>query len=187
MRGEPTCLGGAYFPWLCSGSGKGPDGNPWGWVRWGEDADWGVVTADLLPKPYFWVLRTMFSPVWFPTRVIWEPGQTEISFQVQNQYNAIDLKDCTLRTMMGGGSKWMGMMRKFKDIPVSCAPGATTTITIPIWNQGSLDALTKDSPIAIRCLLLDPQGFRSVTTDIVVVPRAAIKTETPMPVGPDAV
>ena len=41
MRAEPTCLGGAYFPWICAGAGKGPDGNPWGWVRWCEDADWG--------------------------------------------------------------------------------------------------------------------------------------------------
>ncbi|MBF0246172.1 MAG: hypothetical protein HQL31_13045, partial [Planctomycetes bacterium] len=52
MRGEPTCLGGAYFPWICAGAGSGPEGNPWGWVRWAEDADWGPITADLLPKPF---------------------------------------------------------------------------------------------------------------------------------------
>jgi hypothetical protein len=110
MRRDPTCLGGAYFPWMCSGAGKGPEGNPWGWVRWAEDADWGVVTADLLPKPFFWALRVLFSPVWFPERVEWEEGANDLRFKIANHYNAVNLKECTLRTMMAGGGIWMGSM-----------------------------------------------------------------------------
>jgi len=118
MRDDSTCLGGAYFPWMCSGAG-----NPWGWVRWGEDADWGVVTGELLPKPAFWGLRVLFSPVQFPDRLPWKKGQTEIEFPVTNHYNSIDLSQCTLRTMMAGGPPYMGMMRNWKDIPIFMSAG----------------------------------------------------------------
>ena len=201
MRDDPACLGGAYFPWLCAGAGTpwgGPrrgnwpwswtqPGNPWGWVRWGEDADWGVVTADLLPKPAFWALRVLFSPVQFPERLPWKPGQTEIVFEARNGYNAIDLKDCTLRTQMGGGPPWMGMLRDWQDVSMAGAPGETATLRIPIWNEGSLKTLQAGSPIVCRCTLLDPQGFRPITADILVVPETAGKTDEAMPIGPDAV
>ena len=188
MRDDPTCLGGAFFPWLCSGAGKGTEGNPWGWIRWGEDADWGVVTADLLPKPYFWGLRILFSPVWFPERVTWRKGMKELRFEVTNQYNAIDLKDCTLRTMMTGGGKWMGQMRSYRDVPVSCPPGKTRSVRIPIWNKQTLASLEQGLPAVCRCVLLDPNGFRPVTHDILMVPeKLGGAAATAMPIGPDAV
>jgi hypothetical protein len=187
MRRDPTCLGGAYFPWMCSGAGKGPEGNPWGWVRWGEDADWGVVTADLLPKPFFWALRVLFSPVWFPERLEWEEGATELRFKITNHYNAINLKECTLRTMMGGGGKWMGFMNRFKDIPVECPPGVTREIRIPIWNEATMKALHQGQPVVCRCILVDPKDFRPITADIVVTPKNVNFAEGAMPLGPDAV
>ncbi len=189
MRSEPTCLGGAYFPWLCAGAGSAKGGNPWGWVRWGEDADWGVITADLMPKPFFWAMRVLFSPVWFPKSVVWHPGETEICFTVENQYNAIDLNACTLRTQQNAGGKWMGMARQFRDVPMSCPPGESREIRIPIWNAGMLSALEKGSFGLCRCSLMAPDGFRPITADIRVIPatdemRAATAS---MPIGPDAV
>ena len=188
MRHDPTCLGGAYFPWLCCGAGSAEAGNPWGWVRWGEDADWGVVTADLLPKPFFWALRVLFSPVWFPQQVTWNPGDTKIRFAVQNQYNAIDLNECTLRIQQNAGGKYMTMMRDFTDVPMSCAPGATTEVCIPI-DEAVLNALKEGRFAVCRCTLLDPTGFRPVTAEIMVVQAAAASEETDntMTIGPDAV
>jgi hypothetical protein len=183
MRDEPSCLGGAYFPWLCSGSGD----NPWGWVRWGEDADWGVVTADLLPKPAFWAMRVLFSPVRFPARLVWQAGQRELRFALHNGYNSIDLKDCTLRTMMAGGGRYLGNMRAWRDIPVACPPGARTEVVIPIWNPQTRESLEKGSPVGCRCVLLDPGGFRPVTADILVIPDVMIERGEAMPLGPDAV
>jgi hypothetical protein len=189
LRSEPTCLGGAYFPWLCAGAGSATAGNPWGWVRWGEDADWGVVTADLLPKPLFWAMRVLFCPVWFPQRVVWHPGDTEIRFPVHNQFNAIDLSSCILRTQQNAGGKWMTMTRQFRDVPMSCPPGKSCEIRIPIWNDGMLAALGKGGFGLCRCSLLVPDGFRPVTVDILVVQAAAEVTtaEAAMPIGPDAV
>lgn len=182
LRGEPTCLGGAYFPWLCAGAGR----NPWGWVLWAEDNDWGVITADLLPKPYFWAMRVLFSPVWFPERVVWQPGSKEIRFTVANQFNAIDLKDCILRTQMGGSGSWMGSLRDWRDVEIACPPGEEREIAIPIWNEGSWRCLEKGETICCRCTLLAPDGFRVVTADILVTAGDAKRGDSAMPIGPDA-
>lgn len=188
MRAEPSCLGGAYFPWLSCGAGSAAVGNPWGWVRWGEDADWGVVTADLLPKPFFWALRVLFSPVRFPARVSWTPGEKEILFETRNHYNSIDLKDCILRVQQNPGGDYMTMMRAFRDVPMRGAPGETVQIRIPLGEE-ILKGLTEGRFGLCRCTLLDPRGFRPVTADILVLPPEAPKgqAELPMPIGPDAV
>ncbi len=184
MRNEPTCLGGAYFPWICSGSGKGKEGNPWGWVRWAEDADWGVMCADLTPKPFFWVLRVLFSPVWFPDKINWKNGQDIIEFEIQNQYNTIDLEQCTFRVQMGAGG-WMGCLRQFKDIKLFCKPGNKVKIRIPIWKD-VVESLQKGELAVCRCHLLDPKGFRSVTKDILIIPESVNMPEKiDAPVGPE--
>ena len=188
MRHEPACLGGAYFPWLCCGAGSAEAGNPWGWVRWGEDADWGVVTADLLPKPFFWALRVLFSPVWFPQRLNWQDGETEIRFTVRNQYNAIDLADCILRVQQNPAGRYGTMMRKFTDVAVACAPGEKTEIAIPLA-EGIRQALEGGAPALVRCSLLAPDGFRPVTAEITVVPESLNleDIDETMTIGPDAV
>ncbi|HEY3396634.1 MAG TPA: glycoside hydrolase family 2 TIM barrel-domain containing protein [Armatimonadota bacterium] len=182
MRDDPTCLGGAYFPWMASGAG-----DVWGWTRWGEDADWGVMTGDLTPKPAFWALRVIFSPVRLPERLTWKPGDTEVTFTVYNDYNSVNLSECTFRTQMGGGPPYMGMMREWKDISVSCPPASTVEVTVPIWNPSSLETLEKGSPIVLRCTVLDPTGFRPLAADIVIVPQQVDQeVEAVIPVGPDA-
>jgi len=181
MRSEPSCLGGAYFPWLCGAAGD----NPWGWTVWAEDNDWGVVTADLLPKPEFWAMRVLFSPVWISERATWEAGQTSVRLELSNQYNAIDLKDCTLRTMLGWAKS--ACTREWQDIPVACPPGETRTVEIPLWQSGALESLQKGIVTVLRVVLLDPRGFRPLTQDILIVPKTVEKEErTELLIGPDA-
>lgn len=183
MRDDPTCLGGAFFCWICSGYGN----NPWGWVRWADCADWGVMGADLIPRPFFWALRVAFSPVQFPSRVIWNKGETHFSLSLTNHYNAIDLKDCVLRTQQNVGGKWMGMAGIFRDVPMSGAPGETVTIRVPIWNKDVQKALNDGGFGLCRCSLLDPSGFRPITADVLVVPESMGKQlDCAMPIGPDA-
>ena len=188
MRHDPSCLGGAYFPWMCCGAGSGPEGNPWGWTRWGEDANWGVVTADLLPKPELWSLRVLFAPVWFPERVSWKKGDEYISFQISNHYNSIDLGQCTLRTQQNAGGTWMCMVRDFKDIELSCGPGEAIEVKIPIWHEGLKKSLENGNFGYCRCTLLDPNGFCPVKADILIIPEdMQQKDEMGMPIGPDAI
>ncbi|MDP7023360.1 MAG: glycoside hydrolase family 2 TIM barrel-domain containing protein [Kiritimatiellia bacterium] len=188
MRGEPTCLGGAFFPWLSCGAGSAEAGNPWGWVRWGEDCDWGVITADLLPKPFFWIMRVLLSPVWFPERLTWNPGDTELSFTVENQYNAIDLAACTLRVQQGAGGDWMTCLRSFEDIQVNCAPGARAEVRVPLQPH-LLECLEKGNFGLCRFTLLDPTGYRPIAAEALVMPAEgeAGVNDTAMTIGPDAV
>jgi hypothetical protein len=180
MRHEPSCLGGAYFPWICAAAGN----NPWGWVVWAEDNDWGVVTADLLPKPFFWAMRVLFSPVWFPSRIVVPPDATSVKFELENQYNAIDLKDCTLRVMLHRGDFTGG--RRWRDIPVRCRPGDKAVVEIP-FEPPTRDAMQKGMPTVCRCNLLDPTGFRPITADILLIPESrAAEAERKLHVGPDA-
>ncbi len=183
MRDDPSCLGGAYFCWIAAGAG-----DPWGWTRWGEDADWGVITGDLQPKPAYWAMRALFAPVQFPARVPWHTGEATITIPVTSTFNAYDLADCTLRVQMAGGPPWMGMMREWRDVPMSGAPGASSTLTVPIYNQGSLGTLNGGNPIVCRCTVLDPTGTRVITADVLVVPEEAnTRDEGMMVIGPDAV
>ena len=168
LRDEPSCLGGAYFCWIAAGSGT-----PWGWIRWGEDADYGIVTAQLQPKPAFWAMRTIFSPVRFPERIGWKPGQKELSIQVHNDYHSLDLRQCTLRNQMAAGPPWMGMLGDWRDVPMSGPPGTTASVTIPIWNPETLQTLEAGKPIVCRCSVIEPSGYRPITADILVIPAVA--------------
>jgi hypothetical protein len=182
MRDDPTCLGGAYFPWMASGAG-----DPWGWVRWGEDADWGIVMGDLTPKSAFWALRVIFSPVRLPNRLTWRPGQTEFRFPVHNDYHSIDLSECTFRTQMGGGPPYMSMLREFKDIPVDCPPMTSTEMVVPLWSENTKNTLEKGSPVTLRITVVDPDGFRPIMVDLMIVPEAEQPgEEAVIPLGPDA-
>lgn len=182
MRESDACLGGAFFPWMCSGAG-----DPWGWTLFGEDADWGVVTHDLLPKPGFWALRVVYAPVRLPESVRWVSGSDGVTVVVRSLYNGIDLAECTFRTMMGNGGLFMGQMRQWRDIEVSCPPGGCASVTIPIWNEVTRKALEAGLPAICRCHVLDPSGFRVLTHDIRILPESLTEdAEEHVVIGPDA-
>ncbi len=188
MRGEPTCLGGAYFPWISCSASEGVDGNPWGWMRHGEDADWGVVCGNLTPKPFFWALRAAYSPVRFPQRLAWRKGQKDINFELENQYNSIDLSQCVLRVQLQHAGKWMTMMRSFFDVPVSCPPGGHATVRVALPEASWREHLDGGKSVVARCTLLDPNGFKVTVAEILVLSGDAVQaTDQLMPVGPDAV
>lgn len=182
MRDSAACLGGAFFPWMCAGVG-----DPWGWTLFGEDADWGVVTHDLLPKSGFWALRVAYAPIRLPERVTWTSGLESIEIAVRSLYNDIDLEDCTMRVMFGSGGQFMGQMRGWRDVAVSCAPGETVAVTLPIWNEVTRKALAAGLPAVCRCHLFDPSGFRVLTHDIRILPETlATGGGEHVVIGPDA-
>ena len=184
MRSEPTCLGGAFFPWMSAAAGRD---NPWGWMRFGEDADWGVVCADLTAKPEFWALRRAYSPVQLPSRLVWRKGQEDVNFHVQNQFNAIDLKACTFRAQIATVGRYMSMMRKFFDIPVAGAPGETTLVRVPLTAE-QRKALDDGQALNLRLTLLRPDGFKFLVNETHIVPENLRRADDPfMPIGPDAV
>ena len=188
MRGERTCLGGAFFPWICAAAGSGPEGNPWGWMLFGEDADWGVMCADLTPKPFFWAMRVAYSPVHFPKRLAWRKGQRDINFEIENQFNAIDLSQCVLRVQFARASIWMTCIRPFRDVPVSCPPGGRVTVHLPLPDDAWRAHLDGGNSALVRCTLLDPKGFKVIVAETLVLSGDAVRAgDDLMPIGPDAV
>jgi len=182
MRSEPTCLGGAIFPWMSASAGRD---NPWGWMRFGEDCDWGVVCADLTAKPEFWALRRAYSPVELPARLAWHTGQAELEFFVQNQFNAIDLADCVFRAQVA----WAGetAMRKFFDLSVAGAPGETARVCVPL-TADQRQALDDGHALVLRLTLLRPDGFKFLVNETFIVPEKGKQAaDRPLPIGPDAV
>ena len=175
MRDEKNCLGGAYFPWISGGAGEGEGANPWGYVSWGESADWGVVTADLLPKPSFWVLRKAYSPIVLPKILFVKKDAKGVRFPILNRFNSIDLKDCQLRVNRNGGGNWMAMMNCYYTVPMSAKPGETCEVEIP-FSEGQLKSLAKTDErngfAFMRMWFLDPNGFRVILEDLLVFPES---------------
>ena len=167
MRDDPTCLGGAYFPWLPPGTG-----DTWGWTFWAEDADWGLVTRDLTPKPQFWVLRAAYSPITFQQRrVSWRKGQTNIHLTIRNRYSTIDLADCTLRSQMGGTGKFMGILRDWQDLDIACAPGENIEVQVDLWHEAAITSLNEGKPTILRLHVIEPSGYRPITHDVLIIPE----------------
>ena len=106
-------------------------------------------------------------------------------FPLNSGYNRWDLSECTLRTQMAAGPRWMGMMRDWQDVPMSGAPGAATEIVIPIWDESVRKQLDDGTPGCVRCTVLDPTGFRAIMADVLVIPEVTdIKAEDVV-IGPN--
>ena len=184
MRDDPTCLGGAYFPWLPPGVG-----DPWGWTFWAEEGDWGVVTQDLTPKPQFWVLRAALSPVTVAERRIRvAKDQATVIVTLRNRYGTIHLAACTLRTQLGPTGQFCGLLRDWLDIPTAGAPGTDVPVEIPIWHEGARASLAEGRPVVLRLHLLAPDGFRPLTHEVLLIPESVPSdvSKGPISLGADA-
>ncbi len=161
MRNEPSCLGGTYFPWI-SGASSSMEGHPFRWAVLSEDNDWGVVTPSLIPKPTFWALRSCLAPVDFPDKVEWDGNEEGFTMELWNQYNDINLNQCTIRiTEVHNSNKWY-------DIPVELAPGEKKAVFFPFWRSRCRKELKKGRDIKFVLYFIDPKGFIATTRDIIV-------------------
>ena len=159
LRNEVTCLGGAYFPWMSAGSSASL-GHPFSWTILSEDCDWGVMTPELIPKPNFWVLRNLFCPVWFPDRVEVFKDEETCTFELWNQYNDINLSECTLRF------GWPNSTCNWTDVKINLAPGEKKLISFPMLDSGMSRSIHRGESCIVRLWLIDPKGFVSTVKDI---------------------
>ena len=82
----------------------------------------------------------------------------------------------------------MCMIRQFRDVKVSCCPGNTVEVEIPIWSDALKGALDKGNFGYCRITLLDPNGFSPIKADILIIPETMQqKDDAGMPIGPDDV
>ena len=182
MRDDPHCLGGAFFAWIAPGVG-----DSWGWDRWAEDADWGIVLPDLTAKSVFWVAKNQFSPLQFPKEIIWDKDSNDsITFELYNGCTHFNLNELTIYHQLSNYSTWIE--RNFSKIEAAGNPGETSFITIPLKkNSSALNALNDGNKIIVRLTVLRPDGSRIIQSDIIVVPQNAesAKLSDELFIGPD--
>ena len=180
IRSEPSALGAAYFPWMSSGSSLNL-GHPFSWTVLSEDCDWGVMTPELLPKPTFWSLRNALSPIWFPDEIEWFEGDEGLRFELWNQYNDINLAECTIRvTDRNSTMRW-------HDFTVNVKPGERREVIFPIWSDDLKRRLADGGNDIFRFWLIDPKGFVSTVRDVTVFSGKRPREEagTYFDVGPE--
>jgi len=136
-----------------------------------EDNDWGVMTPELLPKPAYWALRNLFAPVWFPAEAEVFTGEDEVTFEVENQYNDVNLADCTLRFTIGNGT------RDWFDVHPDIAPGQAGTVRFPVWSEKAREALAEGTSQMLRVFLIDPTGFVATSKDLTVYTKGRTRAE----------
>ena len=98
-----------------------PDGTHAGYA-W-HHGFWGLVDGWRRTKPEWWMTKMVFSPVWFPQRVVEMPAPGgSIRIPVENRYAFTDLSALRFRWRLGGRSATTALVAQ---------PGGTATIEIP--------------------------------------------------------
>jgi len=166
MREDEHCLGGAFFAWIAPNVG-----DTWGWTKWAEDADWGIVLPDLTPKSVFWAVKNQFSPLQFSKEISYDVNAGEITFELYNGCTRFDLKDLTFYVQLSNFSTWVE--RNFFEIKCVGAPGTISKVSVPLKDKkDTLDALSKGHKIIMRIAALRPDKSRIIQADIIVSPKA---------------
>ncbi len=133
---------------------------------------WGVFDAWRRSKPELELARHIFSPVWFPTRVLpFEPGQKSVRVPVENRYSFTDLSELKLTWQIGG---------RGGRIKASVAPRAAGEIEVPIpagTRVGDPLAITaataKGEPIGVSVLSLGARPAEHLPQPTAGAPKVA--------------
>ena len=166
MRDDEHCLGGAFFAWIAPNVG-----DTWGWTKWAEDADWGIVLPDLTPKSVFWAVKNQFSPLQFPKEIDYTTNADEITFNLYNGCTHFDLKDLTFYVQLSSYSTWAE--RNFFEVKCQGVPGTISKINIPLHHKKeTFDALNEGHKIIMRIAVMRPDKSRIIQSDIIVSPKA---------------
>jgi beta-galactosidase/beta-glucuronidase len=120
----PTILGLFIWEWQNQGvadaKAPAPQLGPWGPDNLRQENDKGVVTAYRVPKPEWWIVKQVYSPVQVDTRPLVPKGEV-FTVSITNRYAFTDLNElrCQWTTTRGDTVSEKAVKR------ISCAPGAS--------------------------------------------------------------
>lgn len=81
----------------------------------------------------------------------------------------------------------MGDLLDGRYVPAVCEPGGESVVHVPLWNENTVVALNGGIPAILRVIVLDPEGKRLITHDVLLIPESlADSPEQEIPIGPDA-
>jgi beta-galactosidase/beta-glucuronidase len=126
----PTILGSFIWEWQNQGiadkNALPPHQGPWGPDNLRQENDKGIVTAYRVPKPEWWIVKQVYSPVQIGLRVISVSGGT-FTVPITNRYSFTDLNElaCHWTTYQGATILKRGVEH------ISCAPSESVQASFP--------------------------------------------------------
>jgi len=127
---DPAILGSFIWEWQNQGiadkKGPVPHFGPWGPDNLRQENDKGVVTAYRVPKPEWWIVKQVYSPVQIGPRTISASGGNFIVL-ITNRYSFTDLSELTCRwTLYRSNSTLKSGVQH-----IACAPSESVKTTFP--------------------------------------------------------
>ncbi len=127
---SPTILGSFVWEWQNQGiADKNPDtttGFIYGPNRLRQENNKGVVDAYRNPKPEWWIVKTVYSPVVIGVRTV-TPSNGTFKFPITNHYSFTDLNEltCNWSALKGSTKVQSGTTR------IACGPMQTVDTSFP--------------------------------------------------------
>ena len=124
----------------------------------------GIVSAYRVPKPEWWIVKSVYSPVVAGTRTV-TPSGGVCAVPITNHYSFTDLKELTCRwTALNGGVKMQSGV-----LPIACGPMQSVMASFPAPAQMT----------ALRLEFLHPDGTSVIAFNLAVA-------GDPLPAAPAA-
>ncbi len=124
----------------------------------------GVVSAYRVPKPEWWIVKSVYSPVVVTARAV-SPTGGACTVPITNHYSFTDLKELTCRwTALNGGARLQSGVR-----PIACGPMQSTAASFP----------APAGMTALRLEFLHPDGTPVIAFNLAVA-------GVPLPAAPPA-
>jgi beta-galactosidase len=129
----PTIFGSFIWEWQNQGiadkNAPPPHQGPWGPDNLRQENDKGVVTAYRIPKPEWWIVKQVYSPVQVGTGTISASNGT-FTVPITNRYSFTDLDELTCHWTAYKGASIL----KKGVVHLDCAPSESIAATFPAPN-----------------------------------------------------
>jgi beta-galactosidase len=154
---DPTILGSFIWEWQSQGiADKNADTTTDFWYgtdHLRQENNKGIVSAYRVPKPEWWIVKSVYSPVVIEARTV-SPSNGSCTVPITNHYSFTDLKEVKCRwTAFKGAAKLDG-----GDLPIGCAPMQSTVATVP----------APDGMTSLRLDFLHPDGSSIIAYNLAV-------------------
>ncbi len=126
----PNILGSFIWEWQSQGIADKNDDTTtdfyYGPNHLRQENNKGIVSSYRVPKPEWWIVKSVYSPVVVTTRTV-SPADGSVTVPITNHYSFTDLKELTCRWTALNGSATL----QSGVLPVACAPMQSTVASFP--------------------------------------------------------
>ena len=168
---DPTILGSFIWEWQNQGvADKNADRTVdfyYGVDHMRQENNKGIVSAYRVPKPEWWIVKSVYSPVVVTARTV-SPANGACAVPVTNHYSFTDLRELTCRWTALNGSATL----ESGGLHLACGPMQSTTASLP----------APAGMTALRLEFLHPDGSSVIAYNL-AVDGAPLPAAPPAPAG----